>query len=217
MENNSEYSGYSSIVQWRDHVSKTIRARKSPDRLAGAGSKIRPLRNPRRYLTEVSNNGQKPNLPQQPQSSRKRTFTMDKDEDYDPNAASKPFARPRGRPRKYEKQQEPQKLPIRNEDTSSTLSQSSRARSQSQKRSRLHKGRDFHEAVSVTSIDMARLEFCDPPVVKKTLKEIKQFYRATPVEKVRVDTAADLFWKLTNTPPIPIPSELKVCSGTQYR
>ncbi|KAL9034831.1 MAG: hypothetical protein Q9180_005192, partial [Flavoplaca navasiana] len=209
MENNSEQSKSSTIVQWRDNVSKTVRARKLPDRLAGASSKTRPLRNPRRYLTEVSNNGQNSVLPQQPQSSRKRIFTMDKDENYNPNAASKPFARPRGRPRKYEKQQEPQRIPIRNDDTSSTLSESSRARSQSQKRSRSHKGRDFHEAVSVTSIDMARLEFCDPPVVKKTLREIKQFYRATPAERVRVDTAADLFWKLTNMPPIPIPSELK--------
>ncbi|KAL8840302.1 MAG: hypothetical protein Q9170_001386 [Blastenia crenularia] len=217
MDNSSDQSRSFSILQWRDDVSSTIRARSSPDRLSGRSKHHPSNRRPSRYLAEVSANPQKHQPSRSRTQARKRKRNMEEEEDYSLAAAPKFEKRGRGRPPKNEKQYAPQTIPIRAAGPSSTTSQSSRARSKSQSqsqsrkgsRSRKGKGKEFHDIISIASITMAHLQFCDPPVVKRTLNEIKHIYRADLEDKAKVGKAADLYWKLEDIPHAVIPSSLK--------
>ncbi|KAL8953319.1 MAG: hypothetical protein Q9222_000813 [Ikaeria aurantiellina] len=104
MASTSDQSRPFDILQWRDDVSSTVRARNSPDRLAGRRKHTRPIRRPSRYLADVSANPQKHQPSRSGIRTRKRKLKMEQDEHYGPPTIPKLEKRGRGRPRKSEQQ-----------------------------------------------------------------------------------------------------------------
>ncbi|KAL9047053.1 MAG: hypothetical protein Q9214_000270 [Letrouitia sp. 1 TL-2023] len=158
------------INQWREEVASTIRTRRPPTLLAGAVStRSQSIASHqsihRQALIQASANPQRHGY-----YTRKRKRDMDAGESaQQENRDARGCTGRRGRPPKNPGQTT--KIPLKDHSApSASVKRSSRSRSQSAK------GKTFNQPKSITSIDMEYLETCDPPVLLRSLQQVKLAY-----------------------------------------